>query len=256
MTHNAELWSADREERDLLVRGVDNVLTQRWSRNGSVGTPSSVTVTVKDAVGTRIVDEQAATVTNDVASYTVPAAATTDLPLSEGWTVVWSAIMQGESQAREFVGEAALVRYVLSPPATLEHLYRRVARLNPNHRSPMTVDVDLQGMLDDAWRDIEDMLFERGRRPELVLSPARFRQPHLLLALALIFENLALSSEAYAAPAERYRAQFGKAWDGMRFTYDTDERGLPDGGATPRREAPDSTVWLSSRGDVGTTDGY
>jgi len=246
------LFTADRKDRVLIVRGVDNGLEQSWSRGGARVVPSSVTVTVKDSTGALIVDGAAATVTEGIAKYTLLAADTADLSLANGWVVVWSAVLPDSAVAREFIAEAALVRYAIAPPASADDLYARQARLSPSHRSPMTRDLDLQAKLDDAWRELERRLYAGGRRPELVMSPAQFRAPHQLLTLALIFEDLRMSDwEQYNVAAEGYRGEFENAWDGLRFTYDANQGGMPDGeGAGPDLEGPEAggSLWLGGRG--------
>ncbi len=244
--------TARRDGRYLLVRGEDHLLEQEWSRNGSSVTPASVFVSVQDANGALVVDRQSATVSEDVARFTVPGATTQDLRLEQGWVVIWEAVLPGSATPRRFAFEAALVRYVIAPPAGLGDLYARQARLDPSHRSPLTTDLDLQAKLEEAWFDLERRLYAAGRRPELVMSPGQFRIPHQLRALQLVFEDLRSSNwEAYQEIAVDYRQEFDRAWSELTFAYDSDETGKPDGGASPERVGSRGSVWLTSRGGVG-----
>jgi len=250
------VFTAKRDERYLIVRGTDHRLEQTWELNGSSVTPSSVFVTIQNASGARLVERAAATVANDVAAYTLPAAETAELRLEQGWIVIWEAVLPGSTVARQFPFEAALVRYVIPPSAGLSDLYARQARLNPSHRSPLTTDLDLQEKLDEAWRDLERRLYAHGRRPELVMSPAQFRIPHQIRTLQLVFEDLRTSNwEAYHQIAEDYRQEFDKVWNELVFTYDADETGKPDGGASPERVGSRGSVWLTSRGSTFPWEG-
>jgi len=253
----ADLYSFDREERYLLIRGEDFSLTATWSRDGAIVTPSPGTVRVRRPGGADVLAATAFNVSANVASYTLPAAATADLALEEGWLVQWESVGLPDGSTRSFVAEAALVRYVLSPPARVQDLYQRVARLDPTHPSPLvSSSMDLQAKLDDAWREIERRLYVQGRRPELVMSPTQFRIPHRELGLALIFEDLRTANwEAYGEIAEGYRARFEQVWDELVFSYDADEDGFPDGGSTPTRVGADSTLWLTSRGGASDPQG-
>lgn len=243
----ADLIAFEREERTLIQMDRTTTITQTWSRAGSLQTPVPGTVSLLTPDGRAVVDAQAFTVAADVASYPVLSTSVDDEPLGEGWQVVWDCAV-GAQAARRFVGEAALVRQILAPPATVADLYAREARLDPAHTSPLTRDMDLQAKLDDAWREIEGLLAETGRRPELVMSPTMFRKPHRLFALHLIFEDLVASGnwDAYAIKSDRYLAAFNGAWDEMTFSYDADEDGLVDGGADPKRETSSGVTWISS----------
>lgn len=247
MTTSDALYRFSVEERELIVRGVDQTIRGYWRRAGALVTPTPGTVTVKDASGTAIVDAEAFTVTGDVAEYTISAATTASLPLEGGWVVRWTATMP-DGTTRTDRNEALLVREVLSPPASERDLYRLQARLDPSHTDPYTIETDWSDKLDEAWRQIEDRLVQGGRRPELVMSPASFRLPHALLTLALIFEDLRSGAyDRWEGMAQDYRKQFEARWSGLSFSYDEDEDGLIDGGAEPVKTSSQSSVWLTSR---------
>lgn len=244
------LYSFDREERYLIVRGVDNTLTATWSVDGDTVTPTPGTFRLRRPGGDNVVPAAAFTVSGNEAQYTIPAATTADELLSEGWVVEWGSVGFPDGSTRSFIAEAALVLYTMSPPARVQDLYKRFARLDPTHPSPLVLRMDLQDKIHEAWREIEFRLQRSGRRPELVMSPTQFRIPCRELALTLTFEDLAVDSggDAYLAMAEQLREGFENHWRGLEFTYDADEDGLPDGGADPIRQGVQPTTWLTSRG--------
>lgn len=244
------LWQWDRKARDLIVRGRDYVLSSRWRRSGQPVTVSSAFVTVRDSRGGVVLQRTSATVTNALATATLPAASTEGRRLEQGWFVVWEAVFPGETEPREFPGEAALVLYQGVPVVTAADLEARISRLSPQHTAPLLRDLDLDAKIDEAWREIERRLYATGRRPELVMSPEQFRTPHQLLALEMVFDELRLSEfEAYESAFQRYKRLAGEAWGALTFQYDADQDGLPDGGSSAHREGTgESTVWTNARG--------
>lgn len=235
--------------RYLIRRGFDQVLSAVITQGGAQIVPTSAIVSVRRPTGAYLYELQVASIAVDgTVSYTVQGIDTSSLPLEQGWLVVWQ-IDLPDGSTREYVVEGALVRYVLTPPATLADLYSRVARLDPSHSSPLTRDMDLGDKLEDAWLEIEERLYAAGRRPELVMSPGQFRRLHRELTLALIYEDLRTSSyESYDEMAREYRRSYEAAWSRLVFSYDADQDGLVDGGAVPERESGSPTVWLSGRG--------
>ena len=111
------------EERELIVRGVNQTIRAQWRRAGALVTPTPGTVSVFDAGGTAIVDEQAFTVTADIAEYTILSTVTEDLPLEAGWLVRWKPTLP-DGTTREYLNEALLVRYTMAPPASERDMYR------------------------------------------------------------------------------------------------------------------------------------
>lgn len=232
---------------ELIERNVDTVLRLRPARAGVAITPSSATVSVYDAAGTTIVDAQAATCTpgSGQAVYTITAATTASLSLEEGWRVEWTPVVSGITYAT-VVLEAALVRHRIYPTATDQDLYQRVSGLNPASRSPLSGQInDFSSYLDAAWAEIGDRLIAKGDRPWLVMSPQALRRPHILLTLALIFEDFRTRlNPAYEAAAMDYRGQFLDAWNALRFDYDRDQDGLGDGEGATKQAPGGAGVWL------------
>jgi hypothetical protein len=104
-----------------------------------------------------------------------------------------------------------------------------------------------QDYIDEAWVEITNRIVNSGRRPNLVLSPYSFRECHLYLTLALIFEDLSTRlNEAYELRAQQYREQYRSAWKEVKALMDDDEDGFADD--PHHRTAADPTVWLGGRG--------
>lgn len=229
----------------FIVRNVAETIELRVYRDGALVTPSAVTVSVYDANKTAIVDAQVATVSASVASYTIPAASTADLSLGQGWSIKWTATVAG--QVINPINDAALVRRQLWPVVTDLDLFRRASSLDPSSSTVITSLSNYQDYIDEAWVEITNRIVNSGRRPNLVLSPYSFRECHLYLTLALIFEDLSTRlNEAYELRAQQYREQYRSAWKEVKALMDDDEDGFADD--PHHRTAADPTVWLGGRG--------
>ena len=233
---------------ELIEQGRDQTIRCYPYRGGSAATPVSGSVSVYDSGGTAIVDAQAVTVLGDVAIYTIFAAATSSLTLSEGWRVEWSLLMP-DTTTRVHRVDAQLVRTRLYPPVAHADLYRKLRSLDPSGDNPLTARADYTDELDEAWIEIEDRLVSKGRRPWLVMSPSSFRRVTLNLWVANVLDNLATRlNPAYTQLAESWRDRYEAAWGELTFQYDADDDGIADGGSTPSRESTSTSVWLTSRG--------
>jgi len=245
MSSDDTLYSARFLYPTMIERGRDNTIKCAVYRSGSLAAPSAGTVSVYNTDGTAVVDGAAVTVTGDIAQYTIPAAAIAGESFNDGWIVEWSLTMP-DTVTHLFRNEAALVRRALYPVVTDADLYRRVSSLDPSGNTPLSSATTYQEHRDEAWTAIQNRLIAAGNRPNLIVSPTALREAHLLLSLALIFEDFATRlNEAYESRAEAYRRQYDQEYRRVQLKYDSDEDGTPDYGA--RRSAV-PVVWLGSQG--------
>ena len=235
---------------DLIVRGVDHVLYAPVYLDGNLIEPASPTITIYNAANTAVVSAAAATVTAEVTQYTVPAATTAELQLEEGWRVEWSLpITNGPTLTPR--NRASLVRNGLWPVIGSVDINRRVPALDPANPACITTQTDHQWALDEAWTEIQLMIFERGNRPNLILEPSALRRPHLLLALHYRFADLAHRLDlAHQEAAAGYRRDFDQAMAQVSFEYDVGDDGQRDS----RRRSGSPTISLM--GDRSSTWRY
>lgn len=226
---------------DYLVQGRDNVISCPLWASGALVAPSSGTVSVYDTSNTAIVSAATVTVSGSVATYTIPAATLpTTLSRGMGWRVEWTLVVGGVTTV--YRNSAGLVRSLLAPVVTDLDLYRREPALNPSANGPLTSETTFQAWLDEAWVTILGRLAGKGNLPHLVMEPSTLREPHLYLALSLIFESMGTKlSEANAEKATRYHERFEKAWSELAFEYDASDSGQSDG---RRKRAASPTLWL------------
>jgi len=227
----------------MVERGRSNLIKCAVYRSGLLAAPSAGTVTLYNEDGSPVVDGAAVTVSGSVAQYTIPAGTIAGLTLGDGWIVEWSLTMP-DGVVHTYRNEAALVRRALYPVVTDADLYRRVSSLDPSGNTPLSSATTYQEHRDEAWTAIQNRLIAAGNRPNLVTSPTALREAHLLLTLALIFEDFATRlNDAYEGRADAYRRQYDQEFRRVQLKYDTDDDGTPDFGG--RRSAV-PTVWLGS----------
>lgn len=228
---------------DYLVRGQDNVITcPLWASGALVApTQSGSTVTVYDASNTAIVSAAAVTVTGSIATYTIPASVLpATLSLGMGWRVEWSLVVS--SVATVYRNNAGLVRSPLAPMITDADLFRRESSLNPSGGAPISSLSTFQDFVDEAWITLHGRLAGKGSLPHLIMEPSALREPLLMLTLHLVFEDFRTRlNETWADKAKDYGSKYERAWNDLRFEYDTADSGVSDG-RTKRGARP--SVWL------------
>lgn len=228
---------------DDLERGAANTLKCPMYRDGALVAPASEgsTVSIFDASRSTIVDAAAVTVTGDVATYSYTPSA--DRDLEEGWLVEWSLAMP-DGLTHTVRNDAALVRRRLLCPITDADLFRVYKSIDGDQASSVTSQTTLQDYIDEAWVQINQMLWDAGRRPALIVGSHALRTPCLHLTLALFFgDQETRAHEVFAAKAEHHRIAFEKAWSKVTLRYDEDDDNQHHDG---RRKAATATVWLGS----------
>lgn len=233
-------YSARFDTVDLVERGRTTLLRCRTYRAGTIASPSSGTVSIYDSTNTLVVSAAAATVSDGWATYSLLGSVTSALDPADGWRIEWSLVMP-DGNTHSYRNEAALCRCVPSPVVTEAVLYARVPSLDPSHPAAISSRAEYSDLIDEAWVDVTNRLLAGGNRVELVLSPSSLREPHLLLTLSLIYEDMAgRLNPAHMDMARSYREQFEASWKRLDLRrYDTNDDGEPD----TRRSARGS-IWV------------
>jgi len=211
---------------DLIQRGLTMDVVCPVYRGAQLVAPSAGTITIYDDSAVAVVSAANAPIVNGVATYTVSSATTTGRDLARGWRLEWALTMP-DGVVHTFRNESGLVRCVPFPVLSEPALYRRCPALDPSGAAPITRAIDYQAAIDDAWVTIRNRLDEMGTRVELVVSPTRLRESHLLLTLHIIFADLASRNPAHQASADAYHKQYEAAW--ARSSLEVDENDDGDG---------------------------
>ena len=224
----------------FIVQGLDYTIDCPLWRDGRLVRVTGGSVSIYDRLGHLVVDSAQVDVTPDgVPTYTVPGATTSPLQRGEGWRVEWE-LEDDDGPMSRIVNEAALVRTELRPVISDADVARRVPNLDLHSDRAVADRTTWQSYIDEAWVHLQTRLLETGKRPHLVLSPASLREVHLLMTLALIYEDLSVTrADRYAEQAADRRRQAEAAWGKLRLLYDADD----DGRADQTRSGP-ATVWL------------
>lgn len=212
------------EYPELLEKGRNNLVVCPVYRNGAIAAPSSGTLTVYDAAG-NVVATPSVSITGSVATATITSASLSSKSYEEHWRLEW--VLTISSVAYTYRKEAALVRVALAPVVTDADILRRHPGLDD---LLPTSNTGFQDQILEAWAEIQQRLYSKGRRPQLIASPSAFRTAHLYLALAITFEGFHqhASSQAYQETAARYWERFEHAWKELSTSLDYDEDGTVD----------------------------
>lgn len=232
--------------------GVDDMLEQSRPtpircpvyRGGLLQIPTEAgsTVTIYDAGGTAVVDAEAVTVTDGIATYTLLAATVASSVRSMGWRIEWSLVMP-DGLTHVFRNGAALVRNRFYASICDQDLYARVRMLDPSRKGCIHSEQTFQDKIDEMRIFIETKLIGMDERPNLILSS--LREVELLHTLALIFDDFKISlNKDYADRAAEFHTQFEAAWDALSFKYDANDNGADD---DDTRIASTPPVFLMSR---------
>lgn len=225
-----------------LVRAQDNALLCPLYLDDALVAPSSGTCTVYDA-SNQVVSTGSVSITASVATYTVDAA---DVPSTRnyqtGWRVEFELAVDGVTNL--YRNRAHLVRSELHPVITDQDLYDIRSALDPARQaSCIHSRQGFQDKRDAAWVRLMGMLARNGSLPHLIVDPLELREAHLMLTLALIYDDFSTTlNEAYAAEAERFHDRFRAEFGDLKLEYDLDG----DGDADQTRPAMGS-VWLTGR---------
>jgi len=215
----------------VLVRDRDvPVRLEIWSELGLVE-PTSVELTVYDADDSVVVDALALTVGSDlVAAGTVTAATLpTTLDLSPSWRAEWAVTVGGEDHIWDQA--AMLVRRPWVPTVTQADLLAACPQLRNAYSVSDQADMTaLSDIVRAAAEDLQCMLAQDGRRPQLIVDGHHLNRHLVLECLSRIFRGAMYDTDpanlaAVENLAKAYEDKACASWDAMNFRYDGGETG-------------------------------
>lgn len=216
----------------ILVKGRETTITCPIYDHSALHHATSGTYQILDS-SMSVVGTGSCTVVSHTATITT----TTTLAYGDTYRVLWT-ITLTDSSVLVVENELYVVRQALLPVITGTDLYARNAGLNPESTSPHSSYENYDAFMSEAWNILNNRLISKGNRPHLILSNTALREVHILLSLAMIFEDFSSRlGEEWAVKAEAYRNAYEKAWDELNFRYEDDVK-------AGRRKAARPQFWL------------
>lgn len=216
---------------DVLERERAQVLRMPAYRDGALAAPTVAgsSFTLLDPSGTAVVDGKAITVVSDIAQVALTAGDLPDtLDLSDMYQERWVLVMP-DGTTRTVRREAAVARFLLTCPVADPDIV--------NGEYPDLVNelgdfaTSLQGFIDEAWAQLLNKLWNRGRWPEMLVSQSSIREPIRQKTMALIFKFLyrqTSGNNRFLDLMNRHESEWEKAFNEMTSRLDTDMDGRAD----------------------------
>ena len=234
-----------------IERGRTNLLRCPVERAGVVVAPASGTFTLIDATNTSLVDEEDVDVAaDDIAEYEVPAFP--DSPYGAGWLVRWKLTMP-DGVVKTYTFGAALCVAGWFPTVGDGDLYALVSGLNPENPGCLTRLTTYQSFVDTAGEMLQRELLQGDKRPWLILDGSQLFEAHRLLAITLVFDDLATRNFAtFGENAKKYRGLYVSAWGRVVLSYDKSMQGQVTGdgtgtGSNTQKPAATGSYWTNGR---------
>ena len=256
MSDGQTLYSFRIPFQNVLQREVAQVVRLEARREGALVAPLSGTFSLFDSGGTAVIDAQAVTILDLVATYSISALELPDsLAFSELYQERWSLVMP-DGTTRTPRRETAIAPFLLYPALAEIDI---TAGEYPGLVNELGDRFDsLQPFLDNAWGKMLEWLFEQGQWPAMMLSTSAFRRPHREWTLYLIFKYLFRNTgggNRWQVLMEEHKSERNAALAGLTSRIDQDKNGLPDGrsrqsaasvihiNAGPYRRLPRNPKW-------------
>ena len=238
---------------DMCEAGASNTLRCPVYVDGVLTEPTSGTVTIYDATGAVVVNQQSVSKAGDSAYYAWATPATAIK--GTGWRVQWDLVMPGDgfsAGAFKFENEAMVVRKRLTCPVTTQLLWLTSPGLNPGGSQPITAltAAEQDYMIEIAWIKTQGRLLAQDRKPYMIIASHGLFEFVEQSALALIFGAMAQRlNESYAVIAEGHRVNAENAWKRVRFEYDTSDTGSASADGASRKASRPAQIWLGRGSD-------
>lgn len=236
------LYTARTAYPNLIERARAQVVTLPLYRDGALFAPTqaSSTYSLYKPDGTAVVSAAAVTVSGSVAQYAIPAATLPASlePLGEGWREEWALVISGETTARNYRREAALVLRAAYPTVTDADL----TALYPDLVTQLgTIGTNFQAQIDAAWARIVRALLRRGFASYLIVDMSALHDWLENEVLASIFRSFwrGAGGDRWKVLWDHHAELARDAAKGVNFTVDSNHDGKADDTA---RTAPGTVI--------------
>ena len=239
--------------QNVLQREVANTVKQEVRRNGELVEPTLAgsTFSLFDPGGTAVIDAQAITIVDLVATFAIAAVDLPDtLPFSMLYQERWDLVLP-DGTTRTIRRESAVAPFLLYPTLAEQGITRgRYPDLVNELGDDFTT---LQPFMDTAWTELIEWLFEQGQWPDQMLSTAAFRRPHREGTLFLVFAHLfrqTSGNNRWERLMDRHESRMNAARTRLTSRLDYDNDGLPDDDS---RQAASTVIHRNASFNRGAT---
>lgn len=127
----------------------------------------------------------------------------------------------GSGQTRDITGNVQSTGVISIDPAFTT---------TPDSTSIYRVIKSWTSVIEQSFEKIEQLLYDKGRRPDLILESSQIRLPMIYKTLETIAMDLSDEvDDKWDKVYKYYSAQFEKVWNGLKLDYDEDESGAIQG---------------------------
>lgn len=196
---------------------------------GELATLASATVSVYDENGTSV-SSGSATISNNVASYSVTSGSVSAEDYNQYWTVEWT------TPLGIFIQHAALVRTSPHCPISTDDILDECPELYIGEwRDSQGEVVDWSRFIRAAYKEFYSRLSNNTRWPWKIVNPWTFRSFLINWTLMRIYESLMTDGNTrYETLANRFGERAEDEWTRIQLIYDTNEdRGRNNKSADP-----------------------
>lgn len=199
------------------------------------GEPAQITVagsgfSLFDRNGNALITARAITVpqAGQAACAVLAADLPETLPYGDGYREEWTLVIDGTAYTVH--RDACLCRMVPMPAVSAQDLYNRHTELQDQNSWPAGQSgVGWKPQIDEAFIEIQQRLWDAGKRPWLRWSQGSIRMAHMYLTLSICFRLSATNAGAdsrWWELAEDYQRKFDAEWAKLRFDTIDEESGL------------------------------
>lgn len=242
--------------QNVLQRERAQVVQAPASFGGELVAPASGTFSLIGPDGVAVIDAEAITIVDLVATYSIAA---NELPSTLGYGELYQerwALTMPDGTVRTPRRECAIAPFLIHPVLAEADITEGEY---PDLVNELGDDFDsLQPFITEGWRRLLEWLFKQGQWPDLMLSTSAFRRPHREWALFLIFKHLfrvTSGNNRWKILMDLHKSELDGALAGFTSRVDSDIDGLPDStsrqatstvihkNAAPIRRLPRSPKW-------------
>lgn len=207
----------------LFVRGIARTVSWGlYDANEDAVTPATVAVSL-ERNGTTVQSLTGVAGAGTASTTWTPAASTT---LADDYVLVWTITESGGAQTVRRQVASVCLQELLPVIRIATDIVPRMRNLDPDAADCLLsrTSIEAKTMILDAMRvafdDIEDYLYEQGRRSHLILNSEATRKAHAFRTIEILLDSVAVSIGGhFEGMARKFGKQYEDALKSMSLQY-------------------------------------